>query len=170
MQPQQLSKAAIDRVLSVAAEQSAECDVLTTQASQAPQRMAMVQRLEAAQAQYDAAVAAFTDLALIASRGNALVALQLESAQLPLSEEDYLTLPARHAQLVPQVLQTCRELMKAKEVENLAGLTDKLTALGAVAVPALTGIYSTVFCPGCKPDFIVLPPARGEPGARSSPV
>jgi hypothetical protein len=151
----QLPKAAIDRVLSVTADQSAACDVLTTQASQAPQRAEMIQRLEAAQAQYDAAVAARTDLSLIASLGNALVALEQESAQLPLSEEDYLKLPARHAQLVPQVLQTCRELMTAKEIENLAGLTDKLTALGAVAVPALTGIYSTVFCPGRKLDFMV---------------
>jgi hypothetical protein len=101
----------------------------------------MMQRLEAAQAQYDAAVGAFTDLALITSLGSALVALQLESAQLPLSEEDYLTLADRRAALVQRGLKLCRDLSQTQQVENLATASTKVQSLIALECPvgALTG-------------------------------
>jgi hypothetical protein len=125
----------VAHVLSIAAEQSAACGSLTTQASQAPQRAEMIQRLETAQAQYDAAVAARADLSVIASLAQAVVALQRESAQLPLSEEDYLTLPARHAQLVQSVYLACEDLRKAKQFDQLAKLSGQLQVLRALEQP-----------------------------------
>jgi hypothetical protein len=112
----------------------AKCDALVVQASQAPQRAEMNQRLEAAQAQYDAAERDGEDFNLIAFLLRGLEALQLESAQLPLSEEGYLTLPTRHASLVHRVTDSCKAFMGGKDYESLATIGSKLTVLRALDV------------------------------------
>jgi hypothetical protein len=125
----------LNGLLSSFTELSAECNRLCVQASQAPQRAEMMQRLEAAQAQYDAAVSAFTDLSLITSLGKSLQSLQLQSALLPLSEEDYLTLSIRHADLVQRVEQGCKTLAVEKQLDSLATLGGQLKLLKAHELP-----------------------------------
>jgi hypothetical protein len=85
--------------------------------------------LEGLQAQYHAAATAGVDFQLIAALGMQLDTAQQESAQLPLSEEDYLTLSTRHATLVQRVEQKCRELMQTKAFPALAVLSAKFAAL-----------------------------------------
>jgi hypothetical protein len=129
------SKADQDRLLSTCAELRAVCDLVVLQASQAPQRAEMIHRLEAAHGQCDAAEAAAEDFQLIASLGKALQALRQESAQLPLSEEDYHSLPVRHAQLVQRMTDKCKELMKAKLFDDLVALSRERLVLRDLALP-----------------------------------
>jgi hypothetical protein len=89
-------------------------------------------RIPALQAQYDAALAAADDFVLVGTLGSQLQALQQESAQLSLSEEDYLTLAARHAALVQRVMEECRELAKAQDYTALGSLSAKLQELKAL--------------------------------------
>jgi hypothetical protein len=96
----------------------------------------MMQRLAAAQAQYDAAEAAFTNLPLVASLGEALHALQQESAQLPLSEEDYLTLLERRSALVQRVTDRCKNLIQEQLFDDLARLDTQLKATKALVIAA----------------------------------
>jgi hypothetical protein len=84
-------------------------------------------------AQIDTALAA-DDFELVASLGVKLQTLQQESAQLSLSEEDYLTLPARHGDLVQRMTGKCRELAKAQHFAALGTLSAKLKALRALDV------------------------------------
>jgi hypothetical protein len=72
------------------------------------------------------------DFVLVGTLGTQLQALQQQAAQLPLSEEDYLTLPARHADLVRRVTDACRELMKARDYAALGPLSAKLKELRAL--------------------------------------
>jgi hypothetical protein len=65
--------------------------------------------------------------------------LQQQSAQLPLSEEDYLTLPARHADLVQRVTDTCKELALAEEFTAVTVLGAKLSELRAAVPPEIDG-------------------------------
>ena len=76
-----------------------ECDRVLQQVACVPQRRDLTQRIPALQTQLEAALAA-DDFGSIASVGTQLLALQQQSAQLPQSEEDYLTLADRHAALV----------------------------------------------------------------------
>jgi hypothetical protein len=133
--PEAPSKTDLDRLLNVVSALDEACVLLSKQVSQVPQRAEMTQRLENAQAQYDAAFTAFADFPLITSLGAALVTMQQESAQLPLSEEDYLTLADRHAALVQRVKQGCLDLMKAKQFDNLAILNGRLRALDQLELP-----------------------------------
>jgi hypothetical protein len=65
--------------------------------------------------------------------------VEKQSAQLPLSEEDYLTLPARHADLVQRVTDTCRNLMKARDYAALGPLSAKLEELRALDLSGIAG-------------------------------
>ena len=112
----------------------------------------MVQRLATLQTQFDAAeAAADQDFELIAALGLKLEALQLESAQLPLSEEDYRTLPARHAQLVQRVVARCDALAAAGEYAALETLGDALETLQALVLPAAAATAITITGPSGKP-------------------
>jgi hypothetical protein len=106
-----------------------ECEQVIRQAALAPKRRDVTERLESLQAQYHAASSAAEDFQLIAALGMQLDAAQQESAQLPLSEEDYQTLVPRHAQLLQRVEQKCRDLMNAKAFPTLAALSAKLAAV-----------------------------------------
>jgi hypothetical protein len=110
---------------------------LLEEVAQAPARRDAMQRRDALQAEFDAADAADVDFELIASLGVQLQELEKESAQLPLSEEDYLTLADRHAGLVQRVTDACRELKVAKDFVAMGALAKQLTALKAADVSAL---------------------------------
>jgi hypothetical protein len=86
--------------------------------------------------QFDAAVAA-ANFSAVAALGLARKALLAESAQLPLSEEDYLTLPARHAAQVQRVTDQCRQLVRANNFAALTALSKKLSALKTLDVGIL---------------------------------
>jgi FtsZ-binding cell division protein ZapB len=116
------------------AELEGECDTLSEQVAQAPARRDAMQRRDALQAQLDAAQrnSERTD-ALTQS----LAAVNLESAQLPLSEEDYLTLTARHAALVQKVEAKIIWLAENRHSDLLTTLAAKLTALKALDLNVL---------------------------------
>jgi hypothetical protein len=107
-------------------------DHLLAEIASLPQCRDTIQRVAALRAEVEAAQAA-QDFHGVASLGLSLKALQLESAQLPLSEEAYRALPCRHAALVERVRIKCRALAGAQEYAALAVLSAKLKALQAVA-------------------------------------
>jgi hypothetical protein len=115
-----------------------EYELLVKQVTATAQRSEMSQRLAAAQAALAGAVAEFADFDLISSLGKALMTLEEESAQLPLSEEAYLALPTRHAALVQQLTDKCRELAKARDFDALDRVAVQLETLTAMEVPAFT--------------------------------
>jgi hypothetical protein len=56
--------------------------------------------------------------------------------KVPLTEEDYLTLEARHAALVQRVTERCKELTKARKFAEVTALGTQLSNMRAVALPA----------------------------------
>jgi hypothetical protein len=84
------------------------------------------------QGQYDTALAAAVDFVLVASLGVTLQGLEQKAAELPLSEQDYLTLPARHAALVQRVTEHCRELAAGRHYSALSLLSAKQKDLKAL--------------------------------------
>jgi hypothetical protein len=140
MTSQAQTKADLGRLQASCAELGAQCDLHAQQVGLAATRRDVTQRLEATQAQYDAADAA-RDFLSIASLGKTLEALKAQSSRLALTQKDYLTLADRHAALVQRVVDTCRELAKAgkvAEVTVLAGKMETLQALDLSALPLLT--------------------------------
>jgi hypothetical protein len=116
-----------------------QCAAVQKQAAFVPQRSDIRQRLQALQAKYDTALVAAVDFVLVGTLGTQLQALQQESAQLPLSEEDYQTLGDRHAELVRRVTDTCRELMRAGDYAVLGPLSAKLKELKALDLSGIAG-------------------------------
>jgi hypothetical protein len=114
-----------------------ECERVLQEVALAPQRKEFCQRIAALQQQYNAALST-EDFECVASLGLQLQALQQQSAQLPLSEEDYLALPTRHAELVRRVTDQCHELTRLKDYVALGPLAARLTKLKAAA--SLAGI------------------------------
>lgn len=60
------------------------------------------------------------------------------SQKISLSEQDYLSLPARHAALVLQLSERCKELFAQGEADMLLKLGPKLDALKALDLSACT--------------------------------
>jgi hypothetical protein len=112
-------------------------DRLCTQVHRAPARKKLIQKTELLQAQFDVAEAAAEDFVLIGTLGMQLQELERQSAQLPLSEEDYLTLADRHAALVQQVTDRCRDLKAARNFGQLKVLAEQLLELTALDVSNL---------------------------------
>jgi hypothetical protein len=96
----------------------------------------MMMRRDVLQAQFRAADTA-EDFNAVATLGQQLQSLQVESAQLSLSEEEYLTLPGRHADLVLRLTEKCKELTRAKDYAAVTALGAKLGELRAVTWPAM---------------------------------
>jgi hypothetical protein len=115
------------------------CTVLVQQAADAPQCRDIIQQISSLRAQYDAKLAAGQDFLLVAKLGTQLQGLEKKSAQLPLSDEDYLTLAARHAALVQRVTEQCRELTRAKDYAALGPLSAKLQELKALDLSWIAG-------------------------------
>jgi hypothetical protein len=117
-----------------------QCAALKRLVAFVPQRSDIIQRQQSVRHQFETALEAAVDFVLVGTLGAELKALQQQAAQLPLSEEDYLTLPGRHADLVRRVTDTCRELMRARDYAALGPLSAKLKELRALD---LTGIPGT---------------------------
>jgi hypothetical protein len=118
------------------AQLEGECDILCTQVAQAT----FTQRRDALQAQLDSAMSK-RDLKQMGTLGLALEALKLEAAQLPLSEEEYLTLGARHAALMERVEAKGMEFARIKQY----GLVYRM----GVALESLKGLdVSQLSSPG----------------------
>jgi uncharacterized coiled-coil DUF342 family protein len=118
----------------------AECDRVLQQIAEVPQRKDLRERTNALHAQLEVVQQAF-EFEAFATLGTQLEALQQQSARLALSEEDSLTLPARHAELVQRVTDTCRELMRARDYAALGPLSAKLKELKALDLA--TGTYNS---------------------------
>jgi hypothetical protein len=116
-----------------------QCTALVKQAAFVPQRSDIRQRLLSLKAQIKAELAAALDFELVGTLGMQRKSLEQQSAQLPLSEEDYLTLGNRHADLVRRVTETCRELMKARDYAMLGPLSAKLKELKALDLSGILG-------------------------------
>jgi hypothetical protein len=106
-----------------------ECETIITQVAIAPQRREAVQRKLELREQLDAAMETGNDYDRVGILGEQLDALERDSAQLPLSEEDYLTLPDRHAALLSKVEARCKEYKANKQAALLIELGTKLSAL-----------------------------------------
>jgi DNA repair ATPase RecN len=108
------------------------------------------------QARFDAADAADEDYKLIGTLGEALEALSVESAQLPLSEEDFWTLAERHAQLVEKMISKCRELKRDKQYKALTALGTALESLRAADVSFLPPAHQSKIRPSRSCRFHTL--------------
>lgn len=75
-------------------------------------------------------------------------ALQKESAQLALSEEEYRTLRARHAALLQSLEATCKALVAAQLFAELRDFAALLTELKALDTSSLQGKTAVALC-GC---------------------
>lgn len=112
-----------------AAALEGQCANLLQQQEQAPARAEAMRRKEELQRQFDAAVTAKADYLEIAEIGIAQLEHEKESAQLPLSEEDYLTLESRHAALVLTVRDLCQFLVSEQRFATLKALSKTLSLL-----------------------------------------
>lgn len=99
---------------------------------QAPSRKGAMRRRTVLQRKYDAAKVGNAELSVIGTLGESLEALKLEAAKLPLSEEDYLTLGARHAALMQKVESKGREFVADDRSHLVTRLGAKLNALKAL--------------------------------------
>jgi archaeosine-15-forming tRNA-guanine transglycosylase len=126
----------LDRLLISCRELDAPFDLIVQQVALVPLQKDVSQRLQTAQAQYNAANAS-GDLRSIGALGKALEAVKAESVTISLTQKDYLTLADRHAQLVQRVVSKCQELAKAGKYAELSALASKLTTLRALDLAAL---------------------------------
>jgi hypothetical protein len=145
----------------------AECERVLQEAAYAPQRRDLTKRLCTLQTQLQAAEAA-ENFESVASLGLTLTALQQQSAQLPLSEEDYLTLPDRHAALVQRVTEQCRELTRAKNYASLGLLSAKLTMLKALDLAGIAGTREEDA--GANDPMVVAVVSNSEDDGANDPV
>jgi hypothetical protein len=119
-----------------------ECERVLRQVACAPQRRDLTRRILTERSHLKAALAA-DDFEQVLTLGMQLQSLQQESAQLLLSEEDYLTLTDRHAALVLRLVEKCTELALAKEFADVTVLGAKLSELRAAALPAAAHVSAS---------------------------
>jgi hypothetical protein len=113
------------------------CVALAEQACHAPARRAALAQRDELQTQLDLLESGSADFARAAVLGLQLTTLRQASVQLPLSEEDYLTLPDRHAALVQKVTTKCDELRNEDRRETaLTSLSGKLDLLKGIDLTA----------------------------------
>jgi hypothetical protein len=112
-----------------------ECAKLLAEIAFMPARQDLMRRRNIVRAQFDAADIAGRDFYVIAQLGMQLLVLEKESALLPLSEESYLTIPKRHAALMQQMTERCKELTKARAFAAVTTLGAKLSELRATVPP-----------------------------------
>jgi hypothetical protein len=110
------------------------CDLHITQCASAARLKISIKQRDALQRQFDVLKAAKNFVAM-GMKGKELKAAVADVAQLPLSEEDYLALPARHAELLQKVPKACTDLADAGVFDKLNDLALKLVLLKALDVP-----------------------------------
>jgi hypothetical protein len=120
-----------------------ECDAVIAQFAHVPALRDAIQQRDELQAQLEAAGES-EDYTRAIVLGEKFDALQEAIKMLPLADEDYLTLPDRHAALVQKVSLECKALLKAKNRAALAPLAAKLEQLKALLAtetpPAAGGV------------------------------
>jgi formyltetrahydrofolate synthetase len=135
-----------------------ECNALVAQLAITAVTREAIRRRDELQDALDVLKAAMVDFEAIGQAGKSLKAANAELAQLPLSEEGYLTLADRHVTLVRKVTTTCSELADAGEFVALDTLATKLEELKALDLSALP--QSGANNPGHPPAL----PATAEEG------
>jgi hypothetical protein len=125
------------KLSAVISAQVAECDPVITQFAHVPALRDAIQQRDQLHKEFAALNAAKTNFMEIAMVGTAHKAAIAAVLQLPLSEEDYLTLAGRYEALVQKVTATCAELADAGEFDALVVLAAKLEELKALDVSTL---------------------------------
>jgi hypothetical protein len=110
------------------------CDLHITQCAAVARLKISIKQRDALQRQFDALKVAKNFVAM-GMKGKELKAAMADVAQLPLSEEDFLALPARHAELLQKVPKACTDLADAGVFDKLNDLALKLVLLKALDVP-----------------------------------
>jgi DNA repair exonuclease SbcCD ATPase subunit len=114
-----------------------ECDIVIAQRAHVPALRDAIQQRDQLQAEFAALKASKSDFAASVKVGRELKALQEAILQLPLSEEDYLTMADRYAALVQKMTVLCERLLENEDLDALEGLASKLEELQALDVSAL---------------------------------
>jgi hypothetical protein len=137
------------KLSAVISAQVAECDAVIAQFAHVPTLREAIQLRDQLHKEFAALNAAKTNFMEIARVGTAHKAAIAAVLQLPLSEEDYLTLAGRYAALVQKVTAACAELADAGEFDSLVVLAAKLEELKAldVFILAHTGDNDPVYAP-----------------------
>lgn len=119
------------------AELVRQADDIIDQMQLVPQLRDLARRRQMLQQQQDQAERAgsATDFKMVAQLGQALLDLDLESAQLPLSDQAYSTLAGRRDELVIRMDAKCRELSNARRITELHELAAALNTLRALHLP-----------------------------------
>ena len=108
------------------------CDGLLQQATQLLQYTPMMQRLSAARLEYTDAVTRSAEAVCwkdVLSKYKAMQSVEEEWRQLPLSENDYTSLPVRHTALITEVTEVCKQLRLQELADELILLGSKLNEL-----------------------------------------
>lgn len=108
-----------------------ECDAIAAQLAQAPPRREVALQKERLCSFLDAALVG-EDFDRVSTLGQQLQRLDEEASQLSLSEQDYLTLADRHAELVRKVGDRCKDHQANKRATLLIEMGTKLAALKAL--------------------------------------
>jgi hypothetical protein len=127
----------VAKLSAVISAQVAECDAVSAQFAHVPTLREAIQQRDQLHNEFAALNAAKTNFLEIARVGTAHKAAIAAVLQLPLSEEDYLTLAGRYEALVQKVTATCAELADAGEFDALVVLAAKLEELKALDVSIL---------------------------------
>jgi hypothetical protein len=117
-----------------------ECERLLQHVSAAPHCRGQMEHLLSLR-EHIADALAEEDFERVASLGASVHALMPQSVHEALSEEDYLTLPARHTALVQRVSKRCRKLCEEKDHAAQARLAAELEALKS---PETTAVIAEV--------------------------
>jgi hypothetical protein len=104
-----------------------ECDAFTAQFAHAPDRREVMRRHDKLLACLRAALELTEgeDYERVRELGEQLETLEQESAQLPLSEGDYLMLAEKHVSLLQRTTALCKEYQKARDGTMLVELGTK---------------------------------------------
>jgi hypothetical protein len=144
---------------------AAKCNALFTQFANSTHTREAIQHRDELQNTVTALRAARSDFIAVGQAGKALKAARAVIAQLPLSEEDYLTLADRHAELVQKVTTTCAELADAGEIDTVDSMAATLKELQALDVSALQQSCANDPVPPPAP-----PAVKGEEGRANDPA
>jgi DNA repair exonuclease SbcCD ATPase subunit len=145
-----------------------ECDTVIAQFTHVPALRDAIQQRDQLQTEFAALKASKTDFAASVRVGRTFKASQGAVLQLPLSEEDYLTMAGRHAALTQKMTALCERLLENEDLDALETLATKLGELKALDVSALPQSWAN------DPVLAPAPPATsaqvGEDDCANDPV
>jgi uncharacterized coiled-coil protein SlyX len=147
-----------------------ECDTVIAQFTHVPALRDAVQQRDQLQSEFAALKAFKTDFAASVRVGRELKASQEAVLQLPLSEEDYLTLTDRHAALVQTMTALCERLLENEDLDALEGLATKLGELKVLNVSALPQSWANDSWQPSVPSAAATSAEEGEDDCANDPV